>query len=162
MKKALEPNLRFYFVMLVTFCAITFFFGQHNREIAIIEAGVIVLLFIYSRLSAGRRSREIVKYIESVTYNVDTATKDTLLNFPLPMAIFTLDGDRIILRTGQEELRTGQEELRADVKILKGEVGRLKRDVKEIKMHTSAIWQDIEKLGDRMGAQEEMTSNLAK
>ena len=66
------------------------------------------------------------------------------------------------LRTGQEELRTGQEELRADVKILKGEVGRLKRDGKEIKMHTSAIWQDIEKLGDRMDAQEEMTSNLAK
>ena len=110
MKKALEPNLRFYFVMLVTFCAITFFFGQHNREIAIIEAGVIVLLFIYSRLSAGRRSREIVKYIESVTYNVDTATKDTLLNFPLPMAIFTLDGDRIIYSNDNFLKMTGDRE----------------------------------------------------
>ena len=109
-KKIFEPNLRFYFVMLVAFCVVTFFVSQHNREIAIAEAAVIVLLFIYSRFSAGRRSREIVKYIESVTYNVDTATKDTLLNFPLPMAIFTLDGDKIIYSNDNFLKMTGDRE----------------------------------------------------
>ena len=41
-KKIFEPNLRFYFVMLVAFCVVTFFVSQHNREIAIAEAAVIV------------------------------------------------------------------------------------------------------------------------
>ena len=37
-----------------------------------------------------------MEYIESVTYDADTAKNNTLLNFPLPMAVFSLNDSRVI------------------------------------------------------------------
>ena len=37
-----------------------------------------------------------MEYIESVTYDADTAKNNTLMNFPLPMAVFSLNDSRIV------------------------------------------------------------------
>ncbi|MGX8698705.1 MAG: DHH family phosphoesterase, partial [bacterium] len=42
------------------------------------------------------RGEEMLKYIESVTDNIDSATKNTLTNFPLPMAIVSLAENELI------------------------------------------------------------------
>lgn len=56
--------------------------------------GYILLLFLlyYNFRSNYVRQREITKYIENLTFNIDTATKDTLLNFPMPLVLIELDG----------------------------------------------------------------------
>ena len=42
----------------------------------------MVLLGLYYRENSRRRRREIAKYIENVTGNMDVATKDTMVNSP--------------------------------------------------------------------------------
>jgi c-di-AMP phosphodiesterase-like protein len=42
-----------------------------------------------------RRKVEISDFIENLNLNIDTATKDTLLNFPMPLVIAELDGSII-------------------------------------------------------------------
>jgi c-di-AMP phosphodiesterase-like protein len=51
---------------------------------------------VYYNVSSGyKRQKEITKYIENLTFNIDTATKDTLLNFPMPLVVADLDGSII-------------------------------------------------------------------
>lgn len=99
-KKLLEPNMRFYFIMLVLFAILTFFADDRNHMIAYIEAGLVVLLYIYSKVTGLHRKKEFMQYIESVTNDLDSAAKNTLQNFPLPMAIFSLD-DNVIISANQ-------------------------------------------------------------
>lgn len=56
--------------------------------------GLIIwgLLLVYSLHSNSKRRKEIEKYIENLTFNMDVVTKDTLLNFPLPMVTVELNG----------------------------------------------------------------------
>ena len=60
------------------------------------EGCVLLLLIVNSIFVARRRRRELLEYIESVTYDADTAKNNTLLNFPLPMAVFSLNDLRVI------------------------------------------------------------------
>lgn len=56
--------------------------------------GYILLVFLvyYNFRSNYVRQREITRYIENLTFNIDTATKDTLINFPMPLVVIELDG----------------------------------------------------------------------
>ena len=89
-----EPNVRMYMVFLAAFALASLVFEQYI--LAAVEAGVVLLLVIYSFFVARRKRRELMEYIESVTYDADTAKNNTLLNFPLPMAVFTLNDSRVV------------------------------------------------------------------
>ena len=89
----LEPSLRLYFVFLLLFAAVSALFSV---AVAVIEAAVVAVLYLYFRRSNAQRQKEIIKYIESVTCNMDTATKDTMVNAPLPMVIFRPENDEVI------------------------------------------------------------------
>lgn len=56
---------------------------------------LFVFLVIYNYKSTHIRNREIAKYIETLTFNIDCATKDTLLNFPMPLVLAELEGNTI-------------------------------------------------------------------
>ena len=86
--------MRLYFILLVIFVIATFFFGDWKLGAG--EVVLLIALFIYSRISGKRRQNEILEYIESVTFNVDAATKDTLLNMPLPMVIINMEDGKIL------------------------------------------------------------------
>ena len=92
-QRLVEPGMRLFLVFLIIFSAVTFFF---SLKLAAAESIVTLLLVIYSVIDARKKRRELVEYIESVTYNVESAKKDTLLNFPLPMVVFRLDDNQII------------------------------------------------------------------
>ena len=70
----IEPGNRLYLLILIIFAAITFVFKQ---ELAIAEIAVIALLIIYSLLTARRRRKQLVEYIEDVTYNAESAKNNT-------------------------------------------------------------------------------------
>ena len=95
-KSLLSSNTHLYVATLVLFAAATFFFGQYSLWLTLAEAAVIAILLVYTRINARRKSREMLKYIESVTANIDTANKNTLQNFPFPMVTFTLEENEIL------------------------------------------------------------------
>ena len=93
-QRLVEPNIRLYLFFMVAFAAASLLFEQYI--LAAVEGGVILFLVICSLFVSRRRRRELMEYIESVTYDADTAKNNTLLNFPLPMAVFSLNDSRVI------------------------------------------------------------------
>lgn len=61
-------------------------------RVAIPGLGMLIFLIYYNFRSSYKRRKELTKYIENLTFNIDTATKDTLLNFPMPLVVIELDG----------------------------------------------------------------------
>lgn len=73
--------------------------------------GYILLAFLtyYNIRSGSRRRNEIIRYIENLTLNIDTATKDTLLNFPMPLVVTDLDGIIIWYNSSFRKIFDGEE-----------------------------------------------------
>ena len=63
-----------------------------NHNFAIPAYAFWFLILFYSLYSNGKKRQEIEGYIENLTFNMDSVTKDTLLNFPLPMLTLELNG----------------------------------------------------------------------
>ncbi|NCB64082.1 MAG: DHH family phosphoesterase, partial [Clostridia bacterium] len=93
LSRILEPSLGLYLFCLVCFAAASAFF---SLPLAIVEGVLVVILWLYLRRSNDVRKREMLRYIESVTTNMDVASRDTMLNSPLPMVIFQPDTDEVI------------------------------------------------------------------
>ena len=91
--RLLEPNPYFYFVILLLFAAAAIFVSP---ALALIEAAAAVLLFAYFRRAYAKRRASVLQYIDSVTGSVDTASKSTLINSPLPTLVFRPDTEEII------------------------------------------------------------------
>ncbi|NCB51732.1 MAG: DHH family phosphoesterase [Clostridia bacterium] len=83
-----------YLFFLVLFAAASLFFEQYT--LAAVEGGIILLLMIYSLFIARKKRRELIAYIESVTYDAETAKNNTLVFFPLPIAVFSLNDLRVV------------------------------------------------------------------
>lgn len=93
LQKLIEPGTRLFILIMVLFAVATFFF---NETLAIIEGGIIALLLIYYFLAARHRRKQLVEYIENVTYNAESAKNNTLMNFPLPIVVFNMSDNQII------------------------------------------------------------------
>ena len=114
LSRLLEPSLRLYFLCLVAFAALSALFSP---PLAAGELAVVVLLYLYFRRSTALRQREIIQYIENVTCNMDTATKDTMVNAPLPMVIFRPENDEVIWSNDRFLQITGERDHLFDTKI---------------------------------------------
>ena len=114
LSRLLEPSLRLYFLCLVAFAALSALF---SLPLAAGELAVVVLLYLYFRRSTALRQREIIQYIENVTCNMDTATKDTMVNAPLPMVIFRPENDEVIWSNDRFLQITGERDHLFDTKI---------------------------------------------
>ena len=93
-QRLFEPNTRPFVFFLIVFAAATLI--MKNYYLAAAEGVAILGLIIYSAISRSRKRKALVAYIESVTYDAETAKNNTLLNFPLPIVVFRLDDSRII------------------------------------------------------------------
>ena len=89
-----EPGVGVYLVFLLLFSIAALCFRMYILAAA--EAGLTLLLLIYALFIRRRRAKQLTAYIESVTYNTENAKNNTLMNFPLPIAVFRLDDSRII------------------------------------------------------------------
>ena len=93
-QRIFEPNTRPFVFFLIVFAVATLV--MKNFYLAAAEGVVILALIIYSVITRSRRRKALLAYIESVTYDAETAKNNTLLNFPLPIVVFKLDDSRII------------------------------------------------------------------
>ena len=81
LSRLLEPNLKFYFAVMLLFAVAAI---PVNWQLALAEGTLTVLLYFYFRQSNQKRRQGVLQYIDSVTGSVDTASKSTLINSPLP------------------------------------------------------------------------------
>lgn len=93
LSRLLEPNLKFYFVVMLLFALAAI---PVNWQLALAEGTLTVLLYFYFRQSNQKRRQGVLQYIDSVTGSVDTASKSTLINSPLPTLVFRPDTGEII------------------------------------------------------------------
>ena len=110
----LQPSFRLYFVCLILFAALS---AAFSWQLALVELGIVACLGLYSRESARRRRREINRYLDNYTGTVDTATKDTMVNSPLPMVLFRPESDDIIWTNDRFLRLTDQREHLYDAKL---------------------------------------------
>ena len=93
LSRLLEPNLKLYFLcmLLFTLAAVTV-----SPVLALVEGAATVALYLYFTQSNQKRRQNILQYIDSVTGSVDTASKSTLINSPLPIMVFRPDTGEVI------------------------------------------------------------------
>ncbi len=77
----------------VLVCAIlTFITGPEQLWLSIVEIVLFLVLLILNILEHKRREMDIREYVHTLNSHMDTATRDSLVNFPFPMLITHLDG----------------------------------------------------------------------
>ena len=94
LQRLAEPGVGMYVFFLVVFAAVNLVFKLYI--VAAAEVGVILLLLVYSQFAKRKRAKQLTAYIEAVTYDTENAKNNTLMNFPLPIAVFRLDDSRIV------------------------------------------------------------------
>ena len=114
LNQLLQPSFRLYFLCLILFALLS---GFYSWVLAAAELVIIACLGLYSRESAHRRRKELNKYLDSFTGTVDTATKDTMVNSPLPMVLFRPESDDIVWTNNRFLELTGQREHLFDAKL---------------------------------------------
>ena len=93
LSRLLEPNLKFYFLCLALFALAAV---AVSIPLAVIEGVATVALYLYFTQSNKKRRQSVLQYIDSVTGSVDTASKSTLINSPLPIMVFRPDTGEVI------------------------------------------------------------------
>jgi len=112
--RLLEPGLQLYFLCLVAFAILSAFF---STTLAVIEGVVVVVLYVYFRRSNAARQKEILNYIDTMSYSMEVASKDTMVNAPLPMVIFRPESDEVIWSNERFLQITGERDHLFDTKL---------------------------------------------
>ena len=94
-QRALMPNSRMFLLFLIIFAVATFFFSD-QLWLSIAEGVIILSLIVYSLIMQRTKRKALMRYIESVTYDAESAKNNTLQNFPLPMAVFRPADSKLI------------------------------------------------------------------
>lgn len=102
------------YLCLVLFAAATAFYSV---PLAVVEGIIILIAYVYHSRSHNQRRREITRYMETVTGSMDTATKDAMVNSPLPMVMFRLENGEIIWSNERFLQLCGEREHLFDAKL---------------------------------------------
>jgi c-di-AMP phosphodiesterase-like protein len=93
LRRLTEPG-KLPFLFLVLFAAAALYL-EHYR-LAAAEGAAILLLLIFNLITRRRKAKQLAAYIESITYDTENAKSSTLMNFPLPIAVFAIEDSRVI------------------------------------------------------------------
>ena len=93
LSRLLEPNLKLYFLCMIVFAAAT---ATVSLPLGLVEIACTVGLYAYFANRNQKRRQNILQYIDNVTGSVDTASKSTLINSPLPIMVFRPDTGEVI------------------------------------------------------------------
>ena len=93
LSRLLEPNLKLYFLVMAAFSVVT---ATVSMRVGLVEVAVTVGLYVYFPRANQSRRQGILQYIDNLTGSVDTASKSTLINSPLPIMVFRPDTGEVI------------------------------------------------------------------
>lgn len=103
--KSKEPRYSLGFIMLFLFSAAAFFFA--DIKIAIAETAISLIVFVIFIIGESSRANKMRKYIEATMSEINRASKESTLNFPMPTAVVELDSNSIIWANPAFENMTG-------------------------------------------------------
>ena len=92
--RMIESGTRLSFWAMLLFAAATCWKGHWG--LAGIEILLVALLYFYYRRRSKRRAAEIRRYVENLAFSVDNASKQSLVNFPLPTMILRVDSGEVV------------------------------------------------------------------
>ena len=93
LSRLLEPNLKLYFLVMVAFSVVT---ATVSVKVGLVEFATTLGLYVYFTRASQSRRQGILQYIDNLTGSVDTASKSTLINSPLPIMVFRPDTGEVI------------------------------------------------------------------
>jgi c-di-AMP phosphodiesterase-like protein len=92
-RRVFEPGARLFFVMLMLFALATAFF---EPIAAVCEGAAIIIVYLIHVRAVAHRRRNVVRYIDQITDSLDSATKDSVVHFPLPTVIVRVETGEIL------------------------------------------------------------------
>ena len=93
LSRLMEPNWKLYFAVLGLYALLAIPF---QPWLAAAELAAAIGLYAWFVRSSRARQKKILQYIDSITGSVDTASKSTLINSPLPILVFRPDTGEVI------------------------------------------------------------------
>ncbi|SDL14581.1 DHH family phosphoesterase [Natronincola ferrireducens] len=87
--KMLVPDTRIYIFIIAILIAVISFY---NLVIGVIGIFVLTYLIYYNLKTTNIRRQEWTRYIEGLSYDIDSATKQSILNMPIPLTMVEIDG----------------------------------------------------------------------
>ena len=90
--RMLQPNVRFYIMLLIAFAVATFFIGGYGRILAGIQAGVIIFAAVFLHMTSRRRTTKLLGYLESISDSMDLTVRDT----PLPVLMYNSETGEVV------------------------------------------------------------------
>lgn len=84
-----DRGVRVLFLLLIIFTAVTAFF---NRYVFAAELVLLAAAYIYYVRASRERMRDVARYIDALSINVDSAAKSSLISFPLAMCFVRSNG----------------------------------------------------------------------
>ena len=105
--RLIEPNIRPVIACLILFVALAIPFSP---TLAVVEAALTVVLYAVLQRSSVKRKKNLMQYIDTMTGTMDSASRANLLDAPVPMMVFRVDGleivwsnDRFLAACGRED-----------------------------------------------------------
>ncbi len=83
-------NKFFYLWVIFLFSVATFLF---DTKLALTEMAIFSILLVIYIISGLWRRNQILDYFEELTLTMDTASKESLMNFPLPVVVLKKEGN---------------------------------------------------------------------
>lgn len=90
----IEPGMKFYFLVMLLFAAATAVAGEYYLCIG--EAAVTLILYCYFLISRRKTGKRVISYIQSTMTDMDAASRESILNIPLPMTIVKLGPNEVM------------------------------------------------------------------
>ena len=114
LRELVEPSLLPYILVLL-FAAAAIYFEQFPFALA--AGGALILLLIVDIIRWRSQEKRLLNYVESRIYEAESAKSSTLINFPLPIAIFKLEDSLIVWGNEQFFRMCGETGTRLDASI---------------------------------------------
>ncbi len=114
LRQLVEPGLLPYILALLLAAAAIYF---EQFTFAIGAGAAMVLLLFVDMFQWNRREKRLRDYVESRIFEAESAKSSTLINFPLPIAIFKLEDSRIVWGNEQFFQMCGETGTRLDASI---------------------------------------------
>ncbi len=87
--KVLIPDTKIYMIIISAFIVVI---SYYNRLIGVIGVLLLAYLIYYNLKISNIRREEWTRYIEGLSSDIDSATKQAILNLPIPLTIVEFDG----------------------------------------------------------------------
>ena len=109
-----EDGVYIFFLLALLFAAVTLWF---HPLVAAVEAAVVLLLLIPLRASRKRRERAFVHHLDAISTDIKAAARGTIMNAPIPVALFHPETDEIIWTNDRFLAITGNPDHLFDTKL---------------------------------------------